>query len=161
MKQEEIEMQLWEFIDGTCNEADKDRISLLVSTDEVWKTKYAELTAFHRSIAIDLATEQPSMRFSQNVMDVIAKEHIAPATKKYINKGIIRGIAAFFIISISLVLVYSLMTINLHEPVAQTNFHFDLSKFFNGTVFNIFIMVNIVLGLVLIDSALRKTRMLH
>ena len=39
--------------------------------------------------------EAPSMRFTVNVMDEIAHYQIAPATKSYINKNIIRGIGGF------------------------------------------------------------------
>ncbi len=98
---EEIEMILWEYMDGTCRPADMQRISILVERDELWKQKYTELSAFQKSIADSLQLEQPSMRFTKNVMDAVATVKIAPATKQYINKSIIRGIAAFFILTIN------------------------------------------------------------
>ena len=82
---EEIEMMLWEYMDGTCSQADMQRISILVERDETWKAKYAELSAFNADLANGLHLEQPSLRFSKNVMEAVATVKIAPATKMYIN----------------------------------------------------------------------------
>src|SRR4051812_10405268 len=103
----EIEMQLWEYIDGTCNNTDKQRISLFIATDATWKEKYNELIVFHDDIQGSIEVEQPSMRFAKNVMDAVGKAHIVPATQQRINLNIIRGIAAFFIFTIVSVLGYA------------------------------------------------------
>ncbi len=50
--------------------------------------------------------EMPSLRFTKNVMEEIAQYQVAPATKNYINKNVIRGIFAFFLIMISGLLIY-------------------------------------------------------
>ena len=163
---EEIESQIWEYIDGTCSETDRVRISTLVATDAVWIQLYNELAILHSMIPEHLETEQPSMRFTKDVMDAIAAEHIAPATGKYINKGIIRGIAAFFIIMLTTVLGYALATANYHTnaPGVLSNLNLNkvnLSKYLNSTTFNIIIAVNVVLALVLIDTVLRRKRAQH
>src|ERR1700728_4810420 len=97
---EEIEMQIWEFIDNACSQADQERISMLIVQDISWREKFNELNAFHSGTSQSLELEHPSMRFTKNVMDAVAVAHIAPATKKYVNISIIRGIAAFFILTI-------------------------------------------------------------
>ena len=158
---EEIEMQLWEYLDGTCSIDDMPRIAVLIERDPVWKAKYEELSAFHSSMGRNLDFEQPSLRFTQNVMDAVAATHVAPATKKYINKGIIRGIAALFIGMITAALGYAFA--NAGNGAASKNSLpklnlGDLSGVFNSGTMMMIIAVNIVIGLVFLDSLLRRKR---
>lgn len=162
---EEIDIQLWEYIDGSCNSIDRQRISILIEQDAVWKEKYAELLAFNADISNSLELEQPSMRFTRNVMDAVAAQHIAPATKQYINKGIIRGIAAFFIIMLTTVFGYALATAH---GGAETSFfpklnlnNLNLNHYINSSTMMLFIAVNIVIGLVFLDTMLRRKRVNH
>ena len=159
---EEIDIRLWEYIDGSCNSNDHERISILIEQDAMWKEKYAELLALNADISNSLELEQPSMRFAQNVMDAVASQQIAPATKKYINKTIIRGIAAFFIIMLATVFCYALAT---SQGGAETsilpklNFSsLSLSRYINSSTMMLFIAVNIVIGLVFLDTMLRRKR---
>jgi hypothetical protein len=163
MNREAIEAQLWDYIDGTCNAPDKERISALIGTDITWSGLYNELALLHRSIAAHTDSEQPSMRFTKNVMDAVGKAHIAPATKKYINSGVIKGIAALFIAIIIVTIGYALASVNWNEKGTESHFktNFDISSFFNSTFFNVFIMVNIVLALVLLDILLRRKQNKH
>jgi hypothetical protein len=161
MKEEEIEMQLWEYIDGAFTEAGRMRIAALIAQDTIWKKAYEELIALNADISTNLEATQPSMRFSKNVMDTITALQIAPATNRYINKGIIRGIAAFFLISIAAMLGYALIAAN-SQPGDNTYFSFgnlNPNSFFNSSFFNTFIMINIVLGLILLDTLLRRKLM--
>jgi len=154
---EELEMQLWEYIDGTCSGADSQRIAVLIASDEEWRHKYNELYAIHSAIATSAELEHPPMRFTKNVMESVAATHIAPATKKYINKSIIRGIAAFFIITIASLLGYALANTNWSGGAGTFTIpKFNLGNLFNSSFFNIAIAINIVLALVLADKILRK-----
>ena len=158
---EEIEMMLWEYMDGACSEADRQRISLLIERDDVWKQKYGELLALQAEITNSLQSEQPSLRFTKNVMEAVANVKVAPATKQYINKNIIRGIAAFFIITITTLLGYALATANWSAGSTDTLSKLNLNKinfsnYFNSSTLNIIIAVNVALGLVLLDSFLRR-----
>ena len=86
---------MWDYIDGNCNEKEKSFIEQLIETNPEWKAKYQELLEVHQLMQTSLELDEPSLRFRQNVMEEIAKYQIAPATKSYINKNIIRGIGAF------------------------------------------------------------------
>jgi hypothetical protein len=162
MNREAIEAQLWDYIDGTCSAPDKERISALIATDITWSGIFNELALLHRSIVAHTESEQPSMRFTKNVMDAVGKAHIAPATKKYINSSVIKGIAALFIAVIIATIGYALVSVNW-TPNSDTNIkiNFDISGLFNSAFFNTFIMVNIVLALVLLDSLLRRKSKQH
>ena len=163
---EEIEMQLWEFIDGTCTGAEKEHIAQLIANDAVWQEKFDELTALQEVIAARMELEQPSMRFSKNVMEAVSHVKIAPATKKYINYNIIKAIAAFFILAIAGTLGYAVFTANWQSTPSAPTLLPGLTKFnftglFDSNFFNIVIAVNVILGLLLVDIFLRRRRAHH
>src|SRR5690349_7833363 len=106
-----IEDRLWEYIDGLCNDAENAEINRLIHSDGQWKSKYEELLALQHLIESS-ELEEPSMRFTQNVMEEISKLYIAPATKTYINKKVIFGIGGFFITMIVGLLIYSFAQVN-------------------------------------------------
>jgi hypothetical protein len=110
-----MDILLWEFIDGSCNESEKTAIEKLIAENIEWKAKYHELLEVHQLIgATDL--DAPSMRFTKNVMEEIAKNHIAPATNQYINNKIIWGIAAFFITVIVSFVIYGFSQVDWSVP---------------------------------------------
>ena len=95
-------------------------------------------------------------------MEEIARLHIAPATKTYINKRIIWGIAIFFITLVVGFLVYGFGQINWtakgDTPLPVDFGKVDYSKIFNNTYINVFMMINVVLGLFLMDRYLANKR---
>lgn len=158
-----IEERLWDYIDGSCSTEEKTFIDQLIASNEEWRSKYKELLEVHRLMGnIDL--EHPSMRFTQNVMEEISKYQIAPAAKTYINKRVIWGIGTFFLLSIIGFLIYGFGQVNwtdasnsadsLLPDVSKVNF----SGFFNNTYTTVFMMVNAVLGLALLDMYLGKKK---
>ena len=160
-QQQHIEEQLWSYIDGFSSEEERSAIEKLLQSDVEWKNKYNELLDAHQLIK-SAELEQPSMRFTKNVMEQIAKYHIAPATKTYINNKIIWSIGAFFITMIVGFLIYGFGQINWNVsgdtklPVDLSKI--DYSKIFKNSYVNIFMMINVLLGLVLLDRVLANKR---
>ena len=160
-----MEMRLWDYIDGLASPSEKTVIEQLLEKDKEWKAKYHELLDVHQLMQ-STELEEPSMRFTKNVMEEISKLHIAPATKTYINKNIIRGIAIFFIITIVAALGYAFGTLDWKSsgPVSASPripvdlSKVDTSKFFNTTYLSVFMMINVVLGLFLLDRYLANKR---
>ncbi len=162
MNQEQnIEHQLWSYIDGHASSEERSFVEKLLQSNLDWKNKYHELLDIHQ-LMNSAELEQPSLRFTKNVMEKIAQYHIAPATKNYINKKIIWGIAAFFITLIAGFLIYGLGQIDWNAqsdsklPVDITQV--DFSKIFNNNFVNGFMMINVLLGLVLLDRVLANKR---
>ena len=161
-----IEDRLWDYIDGRSNTEETSFVEQLIATQEAWRTKYQELLEVHQLLNTSLDLDEPSMRFSQNVMEEIAKYQITPATKTYINKKVIYGIGIFFLAMIAGMLVYGLGQINWTDSSGVSNDiltkynpgKIDFSKFFNNTYTTIFMMVNVVMGLMLLDMYLGKKR---
>jgi hypothetical protein len=164
----EIEARLWEYIDGSSDAKETAFVERLIAENAEWRAKYHELLELHQLIdATEL--EQPSMRFTKNVMEEIGKYHIAPATKTYINNKVIWGIALFFITAIVGFLIYGIAQIdwsvasNDQNPIGIDFTQVDYSRMFNNSFMNIFMMLNVVLGLMLLDRYLndRKKKYLH
>jgi hypothetical protein len=158
----EDEARLWEYIDGGSEASEMLAIKKLIEENAVWREKYSELLAVHQMLQSS-ELEEPSMRFTKNIMEEISRLHIAPAAKTYINKKVIWGIGGAFIAMIVGFLIYAIAQINWSEGSSDTSMGFDLtridySKMFNNNLMNAFMMVNIVLGLIFLDRYLANKR---
>ncbi|HMR92389.1 MAG TPA: hypothetical protein PKC69_08740 [Chitinophagaceae bacterium] len=161
MKEHTMEERLWDYIDGISSPEEKTVIEQLIVSQAQWKEKYSELLEVHQLVNA-AGLEEPSMRFTKNVMDEIARVHIAPATKSYINKNIIRGLAFFFITMLVCFFIYALGQINWTAggdskiPVDISSI--DYSRIFNNNFVNALMLINVVLGLFLLDRYLAAKR---
>ncbi len=168
MQMQQMEEQIWNYIDGNASQKEVSFIEGMIAADMEWQKKYRELLDVNQLLKTDLELEQPSLRFSKNVMEQISTLKPAPATVQYINKNIIRGIAAFFILTIAGLLVYSFTQISWASTSGSSLLPFELknlsldkldfSKLMSSTWINIVLMVNLVLGLMLLDSYLRRKK---
>lgn len=156
-----MEERLWNFIDGTASADEKTVIGQLLQSDAAWKARYHELLRVNELLHSS-ELDAPSLRFTKNVMEQIARLHIAPASKSYINKKIIWGIGFFFITMLIGFIVYGISQTGLsngEESTLSKNLNkVDFSKFFNNTWMNILMMVNIVIGLFLFDNYLTSKK---
>ena len=163
-EQQNIDSRLWDYIDGRSSAAEKSAIEKLLESNFEWKSKYHELAEVHQLVQSS-ELEQPSMRFTKNVMEEISKLHITPATKNYINKKIIWGIGMFFITTIVGFLIYGFMQVNWacgsSSGFADKYVNLDKVDFnviFNNNFVNAFMMINVLLSLVLLDRFLANKR---
>lgn len=160
-----MEDRLWDYIDGSGNAEETSFVEQLIATQEAWRRKYHELLEMHQLMNSSLELDAPSMRFSQNVMEDITRTQITPATRTYINKKIIYGIGIFFIAMIAGMLIYGLGQVNWSDGSGSSDLltkynpgKIDFSKFFNNTYTTVFMMINVVMGLMLLDMWLGKKR---
>jgi anti-sigma factor RsiW len=77
---EQIEQHIWDYIDGTSTPAMKEMVESLLHTDPEWNRVYLELKDFNSLVSTTDFIETPSMRFSKNVMEEVAKYKVAPPT---------------------------------------------------------------------------------
>jgi hypothetical protein len=156
---QEMEKLIWEYIDGHTSPVEKERITRHIAEDPDWQIKYEELKRIYVLLQQE-ELEMPSLRFTKNVMEEIAQFHVAPATKNYINKNVIRGITAFFLIMIGGLFVYFVGQLHwVNNPTGSLlpAYHLNANKLnwgklLNNTYVNIFIGINVILGLILIDK---------
>jgi len=156
---EEIEVRLWEYIDGFSKDDERPVIEKLIAENAEWRAKYHELLEVHQSLNL-VELEEPSLRFTKNVMEEIAKYQIAPATKTYINNKVIWSIGIFFITMIVGFLIYGFAQIDWSVAGdSKSTLGIDLTKvdysqMFNNNLMNGIMMLNVVLGLFLFDRYL-------
>ncbi|HMU45867.1 MAG TPA: hypothetical protein PKC72_05825 [Chitinophagaceae bacterium] len=159
--QQNMENRLWSFIDGTVSKDEKTVIEKLLETDAAWKSKYHELLQAN-DLLKSSELEQPSMRFTKNIMEEIARLHVAPATRTYLNKKIIWGLGIFFIVMLVGFIIYGFGQMSWgggnEGDIAKNMDKIDFSKFFNNTWMNVLMMINVVLGLFLLDNYFNNKR---
>ena len=162
---QEMEQRIWDYIDGRSVPAEKSVMDLLLSENKVWQNKYVELIEIHQTLK-DEELEMPSLRFTRNVMEEIAKLQVAPAARNYINKNIIRGIGSFFMIMILGLFIYFVGQLHWSgsssdQILPKYNLEagkLNWGKILNNTYVNIFIGINVILGLILTDKYLQSRR---
>ena len=155
---EDIDVQLWAYIDKQCSDAEAQRIGLLIATDQNWAAQYDQLLAFHNELA-QADTEQPSLRFTRNVMETITATKPAPATKTYVNPWVPRGIASLFALMLTAIFIYILPGLNWSStPSPASSFRFDYGKIVIGNWWVALLLVNIVLLIIFIDAVLRREK---
>jgi hypothetical protein len=168
-----MEDRLWDYIDGHCSPTEKSAIEELLATNREWQQKHRELLNIQQLLTSS-ELEAPSMRFTKNVMEEIARFQVAPATKNYVNKNIIRGIGAFFITMIIGVLTYMITqfkwtagsgTINLDKRIDNLGLDrldsFNYSKVFNSTYIIVFLSIAVISGFMLLDMYLQQKKREH
>jgi hypothetical protein len=159
-----IEEKLWNYIDGTCPPAEQEAIATLIEQDEVYRKKYNELLQLNMEFAA-MEVEEPSMAFTYNVMETIRTEHAKQPLKATIDKRIILGISAFFVLTLAALLIYALSTVNwsagsgfkMPDQLNVTQLKVThISSYFTGPVVKGFLFFDVVMGLFLLDSYLRR-----
>ncbi len=154
-----IEEQLWNYIDGNCNFAEKIEIEAKIKADLQYSTTYKELLLVNNELS-NLELKEPSMSFTRNVMEQVNLELKPIALKTKVDNRIIYSIGAIFILSIVAIFGYVVATADLNFKFNLTQLNFDLyeTKIINPTSIRIFLMVDLVLILIYIDSFLRKRK---
>ena len=166
-----MEDRLWDYIDGLSSPAERSAIDELLAANFEWQQKYKELLNLHQLLDTS-ELDAPSMRFTKNVMEEIARHHVAPATKTYINKNVIRGIGAFFLTMILGFVTYILAQFkwsaagsdsskilgidpNLNLERLNT---MNVSRVFNSTYVIVFMLIAVVMGFMLLDMYLQRKK---
>lgn len=87
--------KLWKYVDGTCSAEEKARLDALLAADAGLREDLEQVEAIHKALQA-MQPEQPSLRFSKNVMEAIPKfypaaraEPLVPANWKKIFWGVV------------------------------------------------------------------------
>jgi hypothetical protein len=159
----EVEMQIWEYLDKLCNAEEGERIAMLVEKDPAWAAKYKQILAVHEGVTEQMELEHPSMRFTMNVMDAVKEEHVAPAAKTYMNKWVIRSIAAFVIVMIGGLMINAIGGMEARSSEQHLFSWINLDSIqapalpYKSLLYA-FVFCNVIAGLVLLDTILRRRR---
>jgi hypothetical protein len=170
-----MEDRLWDYIDGRSDAAERKAIEALLASDPALREQYADMRAAHAALA-GAGLEEPSLRFTKNVMEAVAGESIAPATPTYVNKKVIRGIAGALLGLLGATFIYILVLLKraptgatngvtggatgggtgagLRIPVPQVS----LPEFHLDPYLSVFIFIAIISGFVWLDALRQRKR---
>ena len=155
-----LEQRIWDYLDGTGTEEERELTKQLIGSDPEFRALYEELRSIHLTVS-SMDLDEPSMSFNRNVMEKIQLEAVPGSVKSLIDKRIIYGIKAFFLITITAllgVLFYQTdwsMQSSFDMPEYKMP-EIDTSNYVNSTLINIFFFADIIIALYLFDGFLRK-----
>lgn len=155
-----IEEQLWDYIDGNCSIKEQALLAKKIATDHHYREIYNELLHVQQELKqFDL--DEPSLSFNRNVMEQVKLELPPVALKTRVDQRIIIGIAAVFAMLLLGVMSYILANSNWSISFKMPNLNFEgLTKTFeNPIALQLFIVVDVMLGLIYLDKWLRKKRL--
>jgi len=155
-----LEQRIWDYLDGTGTDEEREFTKQLINSEPEFRTVFEELSAIHLSVS-SLDLDEPSMSFSRNIMEKIELEPVPGSVKSLIDKRVIYGITAFFLITITALLGVLFYQIDwtqqseIYMPDYKLP-EFDTSNYVNSTTINIFFFADIVIALYLFDGFLSK-----
>lgn len=163
---EEIDIRLWDYIDGSSNDAEMAAVRALIATDVLWQQRYEQLLHIHGELQQCMEPEQPSMRFTKNVMENIQSSAIARPARSYVSKWVVGAIGGFFVIMLIAVLVAAVGT-TAHAPDTTGNHtivpafvrNLSLGQVFNNTTLIFSIAACTIAALLFFDTW--RSRRLH
>lgn len=157
-----LEQRIWDYLDGTGTEEERELTKQLIGSDSEFRAMYEELRSIHLTVS-SMDLDEPSMSFNRNLMEKIDLEAVPGSVKSLIDKRIIYGITAFFLITIT-----ALLGVLLYQTdwSRQTSFdmpdfnlpEIDTSNYLNSTLINIFFFADIIVALYLFDGFLSKRK---
>ena len=158
-----IEERIWDYLDGLCSSEEQEIILKLIANDPVYQDKYQELLAVQKDIQL-LEWDEPSMSFTNKVMDKVVFQSKPLSAKARIDKRIIYGISAVFgiLLLVCLTIVFkgidwSLSTtlpvkLNFDQFTSQIKISSEAKNF----ILYGFLMFDTIAALMLMDKYLRK-----
>jgi hypothetical protein len=154
-----IEEQLWDYIDGNCSDIEKAEIEAKIASHLQYNAIYKELLLVQQEL-LQLDDEEPSLSFTRNVMEQVKLELPPIALKTKVDQRIIYAIGSIFAILIVSVLGFAIAISDLKFSFEMPDFDFSgLTKTIDNPLFlQIFLFVDVMLGLVYLDTVLRKKR---
>lgn len=154
-----MEELIWNYLDNTCSPEEKKLVETKLSSDAEFRNKFYEISSLHQSL-FTADTEEPSMRFAQNVMDTINKQVPVKPLTTTVDKRIINGIGILFFGIISVLVVYIISQTSFGSSGNLLNFNIKMPEWssilFNNNFITVFLMFDCVLLLFFFDKYLRR-----
>jgi anti-sigma factor RsiW len=151
-----IEEQIWEYIDGELDAKDREAVAAKIASDPVFASVYVEMLELHQLMAAT-ELEEPSMSFTRNIMDKVNLEMPPVSLKTKVDKRIIYGLAAIFLLAMVAVSWFAIANSSFSGMQLPT-FHFtmNLEQFISPISLQIFLFIDILLALLYLDRLYRS-----
>jgi len=164
------EEALQRYLDGSCSDIESNEIAKKIETIPAWKQSFESLSEIHGLLQNNWDTQQPSMRFTKNIMEAIEAIPIAKPTREYINPMIawlLGGLLGSLLVGVTVYAfsladwsssnstdgMFSLKKVSLPELPWQ--------KLFNSNTTMLLMVITLFLGLILMDQFLRSKKTTH
>ena len=156
-----MEEEIWEYIDGDISAQDKATIAAKIAADAAYAAVYMEMLELNQLLAVsDL--EEPSMSFTRNLMDKISLEPAPVTLKTQVDKRIIYSLSAVFLLAILSVSWFAVSNADFSGVALPSfNFNIDLQQVVNPLTLQLFVFIDIVLGLLYLDRLYRSNKNPH
>jgi len=156
------EDRLWNYLDGLLSLQERVALEDELTQDARLNARLNEIREIHDLLHSQELME-PSMRFAKNVMEAIALQTMKQTVRKqYINKNIVWGIGFGFVALLTGIMVYAFSSVNWSEG-SKSNIKIPGDKLVsfdwaNQPLLTAFMMLNVVMGLYLLDYYVGKKR---
>jgi anti-sigma factor RsiW len=108
------EEQLWNYIDGSCTEEERQQIEQALPENEALRLALAERLALHQALQ-KIEAEEPSMRFAANIMDKL--QNIRMTVPQLVSPRVRRG---FLLTMSTLSVAIVVLVFNLPESTSSS-----------------------------------------
>lgn len=153
-----IEEQIWDYIDGNCDAASRLKIESKIANDETYKAVFLELSTIHQQIG-EISLDEPAMAFNRKIMDLIELEIAPVSLKTKVDNRIIYSIAAFFILVIGTIFIYTLLQIGFAIPKLTLTTSLNLNQYVTPALIKGFVFFDVIIGLLYLDGLLRRKKL--
>jgi hypothetical protein len=153
-----IEEQIWDYIDGGCDAAERIEIAAKIDSDPIYRSTYEELSQVHEMIASEPLNE-PSMSFTRNVMEKVQLEVAPVSLKTKVDSKIIYSISGFFLLSILAIFIYAIVNSSTSVPefnLPEMHIDIDVTRYVTPLSVKVFLFVDLILALMYFDRLLRR-----
>lgn len=153
-----IEEEIWDYIDGSLDEQERHATAQRIETDAAYAQVYTEMMDLHQLMA-DAELEEPSMGFTNLVMDQVRPEPAPVALKTKTDPRIIYSLSGIFIAAIVFVAIYAVRssTWSLGE-IEWPQWKLNLDLQIHPAFIQAFLFVDILLALVCLDRYIRPKK---
>ena len=150
-----MEELIWNYLDNTCTTGERQQVELMLNENEEFKAKFYEIKALHQAL-FEADLDEPSMRFSMNVMDKINATVPVKPLSTIVDKRIINGIGFFLVGTILLLLAYLIANTTFSSNNSVQNYlpSFDFAKMMSSNFTTTFLVFDSVLLLFLFERYL-------
>ncbi|MXV14857.1 anti-sigma factor family protein [Hufsiella ginkgonis] len=154
------EQQVWDYLDGTLPPGEQEMMRRLIAEDPEYAALFKEFSALNDTLN-GMEADEPSMSFTRHVMEQVSLAPAPGTVRSLVDKRIIYGIAAFFMLTMAGGLAYVLLNVNWSQgtpasPGTGTLSSVKLSLPQNPVYLQGFALLEVIMGLYFIDTLLRK-----
>ncbi|PZF74627.1 anti-sigma factor family protein [Taibaiella soli] len=158
MQQYEIDQRIWAYIDGLDTATEKQKTEMLLATDRAWKETYERLLAMQSLLSDKNLLDEPSMRFTQNIMEQLATVQPAHKMQPLAKSWVVKLLGAFFVLS---TILWGVLLFTTKGTGNTQIFHWEFSSKENHNLLFFGAAIYIVVLLVLADRYRSFRKQIH